>query len=63
MKLFNFFSEAFTELKENMTWPTWAETQKQTIIVALFSIIMALVTWGVDETFTRAVAGFFSLIK
>lgn len=63
MKVLNYFSAAFEELKENVTWPTWAEVQKYTIIVALFSVILALVTWGVDEACSRIIAGFFNLIK
>ncbi len=62
-KVFNYFSEAFEELKSNVTWPEWAEVQKLTIIVAVFSVIFALATWGVDELFSKAIASFFSWIK
>jgi preprotein translocase subunit SecE len=62
-KVLNYFSEAFEELKSNVTWPEWAEVQKLTIIVALFSIIFALVIWGVDELFAKAIEGFFNWIK
>ncbi|POS00834.1 preprotein translocase subunit SecE [Flavobacterium croceum] len=62
-KIFNYFSEAFQELKVNVTWPTWAEVQKYTVIVALFSIVFALATWGVDELCSKTIAAFFNLIK
>ena len=62
-KVLNYFSEAFEELKSNVTWPAWAEVQKYTIIVALFSVIFAMATWGVDQLFTKAIAGFFNWIK
>ena len=62
-KVFNYFSEAFEELKSNVTWPEWAEVQKLTIVVAVFSIIFALLTWGVDELFAKAIEGFFNWIK
>lgn len=62
-KVFNYFSEAFEELKSNVTWPVWADVQKYTIIVALFSVIFAMATFGVDQLFTKAIAGFFNLIK
>lgn len=62
-KVVNYISEAFQELKTNVTWPLWAEVQRLTIIVAVFSIIFALLTWGVDEVFTKAIAGFFNIIK
>ena len=62
-KVLNYFSEAFEELKSNVTWPEWAEVQKLTIIVATFSIVFALVIWGVDELFAKAIEGFFNWIK
>ena len=37
-KVTNYLSEAFEELKSNVTWPAWAEVQKLTIVVAVFSV-------------------------
>jgi preprotein translocase subunit SecE len=62
-KVVNYISEAFEELKSNVTWPTWAEVQRLTIVVAVFSVLFALATWGVDEIFAKSLAGFFSWIK
>ena len=56
--MLKYFSEAFEELKSNVTWPAWDEVQKYTIIVALFSVIFALATWGVDVSFTKVLNGF-----
>ena len=63
MKVVNYISESFTELKDNVTWPDWAEVQRLTIVVAVFSVIFALATWGVDELFAKSLAGFFNFIK
>ena len=62
-KVVNYISEAFEELKSNVTWPEWAEVQKLTIIVALFSILFALATWGVDSVFAKALGFFFNWLK
>ena len=62
-KVLNYFSEAFEELKSNVTWPEWAEVQSLTIIVAVFSVLFALATWGVDEFFANALEGFFNWLK
>ena len=62
-KVVNYISEAFEELRSNVTWPIWAEVQRLTIVVAVFSVLFALATWGVDEVFTKALAGFFNWIK
>ena len=63
MSIVNYISESFTELKDNVTWPEWAEVQRLTIVVAVFSVIFALATWGVDELFAKSLAGFFNWIK
>jgi preprotein translocase subunit SecE len=62
-KVINYMTEAFEELKSNVTWITWAEAQKYTIIVALFSIIFSLMIWGFDSLFSKAISGFYNLIK
>ena len=62
-KVVNYISESFSELKTDVTWPTWAEVQKLTIIVAFFSIVFSLLTWGVDEVFAKAIEGFFNWLK
>jgi preprotein translocase subunit SecE len=62
-KVFNYISEAFEELKSNVTWPEWAEVQRLTIIVALFSVIFAMLTWGVDELFAKSIEGFYNWLK
>ena len=62
-KVVNYISEAFEELRTNVTWPEWEEVQRLTIIVAVFSVLFALATWGVDEVFAKALAGFFTWIK
>ncbi|PZR22023.1 MAG: preprotein translocase subunit SecE [Flavobacterium psychrophilum] len=62
-KVTNYISEAFTELKSNVTWPEWAEVQRLTIIVAVFSVIFALVTFGVDKGFEVLIAKFYALLK
>ncbi|MCL9807327.1 preprotein translocase subunit SecE [Flavobacterium amniphilum] len=62
-KVTNYISEAFEELKSNVTWPTWEEVQKLTIVVAVFSVIFALVTWGIDTAFGKMLTVFFNWIK
>jgi preprotein translocase subunit SecE len=63
IKVANYISEAFEELKSNVTWPVWAEVQRLTIVVALFSVLFALATWGVDEMFANLLDKFFTWLK
>ena len=62
-KITNYISDAFTELKDNVTWPEWAEVQRLTIIVAVFSVIFAMITFGVDRGFEILVAKVYSFLK
>jgi preprotein translocase subunit SecE len=62
-KVVNYISESFGELKENTTWPTWAEVQKLTVTIALFSITFSLLTYAVDLSFEKIIEGFFKWLK
>ncbi len=59
----NYLSESYNELKNHVTWPTWPEAQRLTVVVAVFSIIFALVIWGVDTVFSGAIEQYFEWIK
>lgn len=62
-KVGTYISEAFEELRLNVTWPEWAEVQRLTIVVAVFSVLFALATWGVDEMFANILEKFFIWLK
>ena len=62
-KFVNYISESFEELKSNVTWPEWAEVQRLTIVVAVFSVVFALATWGTDEVCANILEKFFTWIK
>ena len=59
----NYITESYKELKNHVTWPTWAEAQKLTVIVAVFSVLLALAVWGVDSVFSKLVGFYFEWIK
>lgn len=59
----NYITESYKELKNHVTWPTWAEAQKLTVIVAVFSVLLALTVWGVDTVFHWVVDQYFIWIK
>jgi preprotein translocase subunit SecE len=63
MGIFKYISESFDELKHNVTWTSWEELQKYTVIVALFTVIFSILIWAIDLTFVKAIAGFFNIIK
>ncbi|WP_026451729.1 preprotein translocase subunit SecE [Aequorivita capsosiphonis] len=59
----NYITESYKELRNHVTWPTWAEAQKLTVVVAVFSIVLALAVWGVDTVFSKVVGLYFDWIK
>jgi preprotein translocase subunit SecE len=59
----NYISESYNELRNHVTWPTWAEAQKLTVVVAVFSILFSLAIWGVDTVFSSVIEQYFEWIK
>jgi len=59
----DYIKESYNELKNHVTWPSWPEAQRLTIIVALFSIILALAVYGVDRIFSGVIEMYFNWIK
>ncbi len=44
----NYLKESYNELRNHVTWTTWSEAQRLTVIVAAFSVILALAVWGIQ---------------
>ncbi|MGJ8667804.1 MAG: preprotein translocase subunit SecE [Patiriisocius sp.] len=59
----NYIKESYNELRNHVTWTPWPEAQRLTVIVAAFSVILALAVWGVDSVFSKIIAYYFELIK
>ena len=59
----NYVSESYNELKNHVTWPTFAEAQKLTVTVAVFSIIFSLAVWGVDQVLSYLIEQYFEWVK
>jgi len=59
----NYVKESFGELKNNVSWPTWAEAQSLTVLVAVFSIIFSLAIWGIDTVFSKVISFYFEWIN
>lgn len=59
----NYLKESYNELRNHVTWTPWPEAQKLTVIVAAFSIALALAVWGIDSVFGEVITFYFDLIK
>ncbi len=51
MKVKLYIEEAYNELVNKVTWPSWAELQNSAIVVMIASLIIAMVVFLMDETF------------
>jgi preprotein translocase subunit SecE len=58
----NYIKESFEELKNNVTWTTWPEVQRLSVVVAIFSIIFSLAIWGIDTVFSKVIEAYFGWI-
>lgn len=61
--MIKYIQESYNELKNHVTWTTWSEAQRLTIIVLVFSLILSLAVWGVDSVFSKIITQYFVWIK
>ena len=60
-KLVGIIKESYNELINKVSWPTWSELQNSSIVVAIASLIIALVIYLMDQTFSNIMNVFYSL--
>jgi len=61
--MINYIKESYNELKNHVTWTEWSEAQRLTVIVAAFSVVLALVVFGIDTVFSSVISTYFDWIK
>ncbi len=59
----NYLKESYNELRNHVTWTPLGEAQRLTVIVAAFSVLLALAVWGIDSVFSKVITFYFDLIK
>jgi preprotein translocase subunit SecE len=60
-KLKLYFSETFEELVHKVTWPTWSELQGSAIVVMVTSLIVALLVFVMDSSFSWLLEKFYQM--
>lgn len=60
--MLTYIKESVEELRNNVTLPSRAESSNLMVIVAVFSIIFALATWGVDTIFSELITLYFNAL-
>ncbi|MFN3951807.1 MAG: preprotein translocase subunit SecE [Thermaurantimonas sp.] len=57
----NAFRESYVELVQKTSWPTFSQMQKTSALVALASVIISLVIFGMDKIITFVLETIYSL--
>jgi len=60
-KFKTYIDETANELFHKVSWPSWSELQSSAIVVAIASIIIALVDWFMDLTFNKGMEAIYHL--
>ena len=60
-KFKTYIGETANELFHKVSWPTWSELQGSAIVVAIASIIIALIVFAMDFTFNKGMEAIYQL--
>ncbi|KAA3648516.1 MAG: preprotein translocase subunit SecE [Bacteroidetes bacterium] len=60
-KFRTYIEESSNELIHKVSWPTWSELQSSGVVVMIASIIISLIIFLMDTTFSRLMEYIYSL--
>jgi len=61
--IINYINESYYELKNHVTWPTYGDAQRLMVVVAVFSVLLSLAVYGVDQLFSGVIEQYFNWVK
>ena len=59
MRIGVYIKDSFDELMHKVSWPTWPELQSSSIVVAIATIIIALMIYAMDSVFSNLLNLYF----
>ncbi len=57
-----YFVEAYDELINKVTWPTWPELQSSTVVVLVAALLISVAVVAMDVVFRMGTVKFYELI-
>ena len=57
----SYIKSSYDELVNKVSWPSWSELQSSSIVVAIASLIIALIIYLMDQAFSNIMNVFYSL--
>ena len=59
----SYIRSSYEDLINKVSWPTWSELQSSSIVVAIASLIIALIIYLMDQTFSNLMNIFYSFFN
>ncbi|MAO02696.1 MAG: preprotein translocase subunit SecE [Flavobacteriales bacterium] len=56
----SYIKSSYDELVNKVSWPTWSQLQNSSIVVAIATIIIALIIYVMDSIFSNILNVFYS---
>ena len=56
-----YIEETVNELLHKVSWPTWSELQSSAIVVAIASLMIAVVIYAMDKSFSKIMELLYSV--
>ncbi|RLD89195.1 MAG: preprotein translocase subunit SecE [Bacteroidetes bacterium] len=56
-----YIKESYDEWMHKVSWPTWSELQNSAIVVSVASLIIALVVYLMDISFSTVLQKFYTM--
>ncbi|MBT3174983.1 MAG: preprotein translocase subunit SecE [Lentimicrobiaceae bacterium] len=59
--IINYFKVVYDEWMHKVSWPSWSELQNSAIVVSVASLIIAIIVYMMDITFSSILERFYGL--
>jgi len=60
-KIIGYIKETYDELLHKVSWPSWSELQSSAIVVSIASLIIAVVVYVMDASFSTILKQFYKM--
>ncbi len=60
-KIRAYFRESYDELINKVSWPSWSDLQNSAVVVSIASLIIALIVYLMDISFSSILEQFYRL--
>ena len=57
----SYIKESYEELVNKVSWPTWSQLQNSSVVVAIATLIIALIIYLMDQVFSNIMKVFYNL--